>query len=136
TGAELLQSTLNKLGNAVSVRRQGLTYLIGVQAKSGVPESAARLANAVANAYIAAQLEAKIDAALKARELIRGRLQAASAAVAASEVAVDGFIDDNINSIVGETGRTDLRELYADKTAASQARSSLVALVDLADQSL
>lgn len=136
TGAELLEATLTKLRNAVTVQRRGLTFVIAIQAQSGDPATAARIANAVARTYIAEQLEAKINSTLASRDIIQARISETSRAVADSEDAIDTFIGNNIAAIADETGRTDLEGLFAEVGTATRARAELTASLEHAGSSL
>ncbi len=136
TGEEALQSIVDRLRDAVSVQRRGLTFLISIQARSSSPETAARLANAIAEAYIREQLEFKVQATLASRDIIQGRIADASTAVARSEDAFDQFIDGNIRTITAETGRTDLLSLQQRLQELNQSRNTGMATVLSAETSL
>ena len=74
TGETALTNVLKKLRNALSVSRRGLTYLINVSMTAELPDTAAKLANAVAQSYVDTQVQNKIDAALAARNVLQKRL--------------------------------------------------------------
>ena len=64
SGQEALGVVLKKFGRAVSVRREGLTYIISVSVTSESPAKAAKLANALVASYIEQQVRSKISGAL------------------------------------------------------------------------
>lgn len=136
TGAAALQDVLANLRDAVSVQRRGSTYLIAVQVRSVSPARAALLANTIATAYIAGQLEAKIGSTLASRNIISGRIEEARDEVSKSEGAFDAFIDDNIEAITRETGRTDLATLRLQLEQINADRNRFASLADLASGSL
>jgi capsular exopolysaccharide synthesis family protein len=152
---QALSQALTRLRNSISVQRRGLTYLISVQARSGDPDQAARIANAVANAYIQGQLAAKVDSTLAARDLLQARIEDAQQAMIASDNAFNEFIDRNTalleedsnseaaqirrqidqleaarenSTRLAETVRTDLAEGDWDSLVASLGSEALVEL--------
>lgn len=136
TGEEAFRSVLVRLGDAVSVERRSLTFLIAVEARSGSADKAALLANTLAQTYIRQQLQAKIDATLASRDIIQARIIDASATVAQSEQAFDTFIDANLDRISAETGRSDLAVLKQEIETLAQSRSQSAAVAELAEQGL
>jgi succinoglycan biosynthesis transport protein ExoP len=85
TGEQALQSVVGKLWNAVSVQRNGYTYLISINVESHDPQKAATIANTVARTYISEQLAAKVSSVLVSRDTVQGRITEASKAVSISE---------------------------------------------------
>lgn len=136
TGDEALQSVMAKLRESITVQRRGLTFMLAIQARSPDPTTAARIANAVAAAYIKVQLDAKIRSTLASRDIIQSRIAGASGAVAESEGAFDKFVEDNIDTITEETGRTDLAALRAQLKEIGASRARDVAMTDLVQRSL
>ena len=136
TGEEALSAVIDKLRDAVTVQRRGLTFLIAVYARSGRPHFAADIANSLTKYYIQQQLEAKVASTLASRDIIEARIANANAMVAQTEGAFDGFLDLNLSRISDLTGRTDLEQMRSeiDTIIASRAQSSAAA--DLAEQSL
>lgn len=136
TGDEALQSVMAKLRESITVQRRGLTFMLAIQARSPDPATAARIANAVAAAYIKVQLAAKIGSTLASRDIIQGRIAGASAAVSQSEGAFDKFIEDNIDTITAETGRTDLAALRAQLKEIGVNRAREATVAELVQRSL
>jgi len=111
SGEALVQGVLRRFGDAVSVRRVGLTYIISVSVESEDPDRAARLANALAETFIAAQVEAKVAVSLTARDALLGQSDAALQAVSDSEDALDTFIEVNLAELEAESGLSEVAEL-------------------------
>ena len=72
-----INGTLERLRNAVSAQRRGLTYVIAVGVGSRDPEKSARLANALTGAYIAEQLASKVKLVQTSRDILQARIEAA-----------------------------------------------------------
>ncbi len=99
TGAVLLNQTLGRVSNATHIRRRGLTYLIAVSASSTDPERAAVLANELSATYIELQVQSKVSAALGARDILQAQIDRARSTLAASEDALDLYIDRNFDQL-------------------------------------
>ncbi|WP_423068396.1 GumC family protein [Devosia sp. CN2-171] len=136
TGQDALSSIIGNLREAVTVQRRGLTYLIAVSARSGRPEFAAAMANAVARTYIAQQLQAKIDSTLESAKTLKSRMADASQTVAQSERAFDDFVDTNIQAISEATGRTDFSQMRDEITSLNDFRTQSSSVAGAAEQSL
>jgi uncharacterized protein involved in exopolysaccharide biosynthesis/Mrp family chromosome partitioning ATPase len=136
TGEEALQAVLKRVSSAVTVSRRSTTNIIALEGRSTDPNRAAEIANAWASAYIDEQLAAKIDRSLAARDILRVRLAEARAAIVRSEGALDEFIDDNLGTIVDETGRTDIANLRQNINETAAARERDEARTELAMASL
>ncbi|MFC3706143.1 GumC family protein [Devosia honganensis] len=124
TREETLHAAALRLDEVVSARRRGSTYLIAVNAAAPGPEAAARIANAVAETYIRMQVQSKVRSVLAALEVLEPRIANASAALAASESALDTFLDDNLERIAANSGRQDIVALKqaADARLGEQVR--------------
>lgn len=112
TGDQALGSVLTALKSAVTVNRNGLTYLISVGVVSKDPEKAAKLANAVTESYIKEQIGSKISSTLVARDTIQRRVAAANSAIIENEKSFDTYITQNIDRLekeVSSSGLTSLR---------------------------
>lgn len=136
TGDEALSVVIGGLRDNVTVQRRGLTFLIAVTARSGRPEFAARIANAVARTYIAQQLQAKIASTLDSAAILKDRMADASATVAESEGAFDRFIDQNLDAIGQSTGRTDFAQIRNEIDAQTSLRAQTASLTERANRSL
>lgn len=103
-----------RLEQAVTVRRRGLTYLINVSAKSESPETAALIANTLARTYIDLQVAGKTDAALASRDVIQAQIDGARAQLTQAEAELDQFIDNNLERLSSEISSEDFERLRAE----------------------
>jgi succinoglycan biosynthesis transport protein ExoP len=86
----------------LTVRRSGLTYVIGVNYESRDPQKAAAIANKYADLYLLEQLEAKFDATQQATDWLNSRLGQLRDQVVADEAAVQQYkIANNLLSASG-----------------------------------
>ena len=136
SGDDALKTIVDNLRDAVSVQRKGLTYLISVNAQSGRPDFAAKIANAVARNYIKQQLDAKVASTMASRDVIQARIADASAAVATSENAFDNFVDENLDRISEATGRSDFASIRTEIEQVTSRRAEDTAIADSAQKSL
>lgn len=133
--AALVNDTLQSLQDAVDVRRRGLTYLVGISVLSQSPQKAALIANAYAKTYIERQVGAKTEAMIVARDVLRRQTDTAQADLAASERAVNGFIETNLSRLEVESGDptiADLRQRLSDAKRAQAASSARIATAEAA----
>jgi len=130
TGEQAVNQTLTKLRNAISVQRRAATYLIALQVHSESPTKAAELANALADAYIKDQVTSKVSGALASRDILQTRIVEARQAILASEGSFDDFIRTNMDTIVRDTGRTDLANMQTQLDTLSSQRTSSAQLAD------
>ena len=122
--AALLAGTMGRLNDAITVRRQGLTYVLNVSVTSKSPERSARIANALVETYIDLQVKSKVDLALGSRDLLQLQVDSSRQSLADSEDNLDRFIQSNIEQIRLETGETELSTLSARLNELEAARLS------------
>ena len=123
SGDELLAKVIKNLQTAVSVKRNGLTYLISAGVQSEDPQKAARLVNALTDAYIREQIGSKVSSTLIARDTLQKRVTAANAAIAENEKSFDAFIDQNLQRIQDQSGgNLAIGELRSQLEQINQAR--------------
>lgn len=135
-GDALLNATLSKLRDALSVRRRGQTTLVEVAMTSADPMRAAELTNTLIDVYVARQVRSKTEGYIAATEVLSRQLDTAQAALASSDDALARFIDDNLDRLETESGsaavarlRARLEALNADRLAATaRAEQSSLAL--------
>lgn len=132
----LVKATLQRLQDAVDVRRRGLTYLIAISVSSATPQRAAELANAYARVYIERQVATKTESTITARDVLRRQIDTAQQELATSEAAVNGFIEDNLARLQDETGDPAVAALRARLDAAKAARSQTRARIASAETAL
>ena len=116
-GNEEVQAIIDRLREAISVRRKGLTYLIEIGITSASPEKAAILANALAAEYITRQIQNKVQRTILARDILSRQVNVAKIELESVEGQVDTFLTDFIDDFVRQTGREDLRALQLDLDA-------------------
>jgi len=123
---------MTRLAKAVTVRRQGLTYVLNVSVTTKSPERSQRVANALVQTYIELQVQSKVDLALGSRDLLQSQLDASRQSLAASEENLDNYIQSNIDQIRQETGDEQVDrlsslvfELEAQRLSSAQAQSAL-----------
>lgn len=114
TGDALLNALIIRFQEATTVRRRGLTYLIAVEVTAEDPERAARLANTIAEVYIEAQVQAKVTSSLQARDILQAQINAARDAVAASDLALDRFIETNLAELEADASSPELARLRSE----------------------
>ncbi len=117
----LLTGVMRRLARAVTVQRQGLTYVLNVSVTSESPVRSARVVNALVDTYIDLQVQSKVDLALGSRDLLQSQLESARQSLAASEDNLDTYIGANIDAIRAETGDAALGQL-SDQVAALEDR--------------
>ncbi|MCV0428495.1 MAG: AAA family ATPase, partial [Roseibium sp.] len=136
SGEEALGKVLQTLKDAVSVRRQGLTYLIAVEVRSENPQRAAALANAISETYIRNQIELKVVGAIAARDVVQRQIQQAEAMVVTAEANFNDYIFDNINTFISETGRADFGTMRDRIQAIGLERTDAETRLSILDQTL
>lgn len=114
SGEGLLGETVDRFQNAVSVRREGLTYIIGISVTSSDPAKAARLANAIGSAYIDQQLQSKISRTLSSRNSIEAQLNQANSSLVESERGFDSYLTQNLDRIEKESASPKIAQLRSE----------------------
>ncbi|WP_083198121.1 GumC family protein [Pararhizobium polonicum] len=136
TGDEALSRVLNAFKSAVTVNRNGLTYLITVGVVSTDPAKAAKLANAMSETYIKEQINAKVTATLTNRDTIQNRVAAANAAIVENEKNFDSYITDNIDRLEKQTNSLGLTNLRAELEKVNSERATELSRIDTLQRSL
>jgi exopolysaccharide transport family protein len=98
------EHVVDTVRSRLSIRRVGLTYVMGVSFTSPSPEKSARIANAFAQNYLLEQLEAKFEATRQANEWLNSRLDDLRGEVIQSEAAVEQY--RNANNLLSASGAT------------------------------
>jgi polysaccharide biosynthesis transport protein len=101
---ELSRRAIAAFKDRLSIKRVGISYVIGIGFESNNPDHAAKIANEIADAYIVDQLEAKYEATRRASTWLQDRIKELRDQVSAAERAVVEF--KTKNNIVS-TGGTD-----------------------------
>ncbi|KFC62689.1 Capsular exopolysaccharide family protein [Devosia sp. LC5] len=126
TAEELRQVAIGKLQDAITVERQGTTYLITISAYANAPAKAANIANMMAEKYIQSQLQSKINGVLSGRNVMEQRVTETRTGLVAAERSFNDFIISSARTIAEQSGRTDidqmrieLEKIVSDREAAS-----------------
>ncbi|QFY62437.1 AAA family ATPase [Rhizobium grahamii] len=90
-GSHIEGRVLDAFREAVRVRREGLTYLIGVSVTSADPAKAAKLANLVTDVYMKKQVEAKVAGTITARNSLQHRVTEARELLSEYETKLEAF---------------------------------------------
>jgi polysaccharide biosynthesis transport protein len=136
TGQEALGIVLKNLTNSVSVRRDGLTYIIAASVTSRSPEKAARLANALVDAYIQQQLQSKVTQVVAGRRSLQVRANEANDALIASEKQFNQFIDSNLDRVEKESGSSEISQIRQELERIKKEREDSSGRMELAQLSL
>lgn len=121
----LVAAASRKLENATDAKRQGLTYLIEVSARSADANEAARIANVMARAYVDLQVRSKTEAVLASRDVLQNQIDWARTQLEESEVGFDTFIDQNLDRLDPEAKDEQLSQLRKQYTAARDSSLTL-----------
>src|SRR6516225_3770869 len=92
---EATRAALEVLSKNLAVKRVGVSYHLSIQYRSGNPNRAAQIANAIAEAYIAEQLEGKYDSTRRATQWLQGRIEDLNQKQSLAERAVVDFKKQN-----------------------------------------
>jgi capsular exopolysaccharide synthesis family protein len=130
TGREALGQVLDRLKNSTSAQREGLTYLLSLQATSSDAEKAAKIANVVADIYISRQVQAKVRSVLADRDIIQEQIEQARRTVVDAETSFTDFIFGSIDRIVSITGRTDLSAMTDELAKLTRESNQLSAQIE------
>ena len=126
TGLHLLQATLGRFNDALSVRRRGLTYIVGVSFTSQTPARAAEVANAHAQTYIRRQLDAKVQDALAGRDILQAQLDLARGQLAATDGAFSDYVTNNLDRLIAEAGSAAVETLRDQMMGAADAKVEMI----------
>ena len=84
-------ASIDKLLGTTSVRRNGLTFVIAIRARTRDPVLSAAIANEYADQYVLNQVQSKFDSSQMLNTWVAERLDELRQEVATAEEAVDGF---------------------------------------------
>lgn len=136
TPQQLQKFAQGALRSAISINRQGATYLIEVSARSSTPEKAALLANTMARMYVRAQLQSKVNSVLTGRDVLAERVNETRAELVSAEQAFNDFIISSAATIAESTGRTDLDQIRLQLEGLVLTRERIAAQLELAQTGL
>ncbi len=135
-GEEALSRVLNSFKSAITVSRNGLTYLITVGVVSKDPAKAAKLANSMSDTYIREQINAKVSSTLIKRDSIQKQAEAANAAIVENERNFDSYITGNIDRLEKQANSSGLTTLRAELEKVNQDRAAELGRIDSLQKSL
>ncbi len=136
SGEEALSRVLNSFKSAVTVNRNGLTYLITVGIISTDPAKAAKLANSMSETYIKEQINAKVTATLTNRDTIQKSAEAANDALIENEKNFDSYITGNIDRLEKQPNSLGLASLKAELEKVNNDRTAELSRIDTLQKSL
>jgi uncharacterized protein involved in exopolysaccharide biosynthesis len=128
------ETVFQKFQSAVSVEREGLTYVIDVAVKSHDAAKAARIANAVVEQYIARQASQSTTANTDVTTALNARIAVLQTDVSNAEQAVEAFKAKNgiYDTTTGGTLQSQVDALSAQVLAAQDALNQAQVKVDQA----
>jgi capsular exopolysaccharide synthesis family protein len=118
TESSLIQHALESFQRKLSVKRVGLTYIVGMSFDSIDAERAAQILNTVAEAYIAHQMDAKYKFTLQDETWIKDRLSELSSKASSAQKAWEDYYK-NRKDIAGSADTVD--ELVAAAESSTSA---------------
>jgi capsular exopolysaccharide synthesis family protein len=89
--SSVMRRAVDSFQRKLSVKRVGLTYIVGTSFESSDPQRAAQILNTVAETYIAQQMDAKYNSTLRDETWIKGRLSELSAQKSAAQKALEDY---------------------------------------------
>jgi succinoglycan biosynthesis transport protein ExoP len=110
--SEATKVALTVLSKNLLVFRVGASYNLSIQYRSGNPERAVQIANALAEAYIAKQLEVKYDPSKRATQWLEGRIKELNEKQKVAERLVIDFKKNN--NVITADGRLMSEQQLAD----------------------
>jgi polysaccharide biosynthesis transport protein len=93
--SEATKAALRALSKNLSVARVGWSYNLSIQYRSGNPELAAQIVNAIAEAYITEQFEGKYESTRRATKWLEGRIEELAEKLKSAERLVLDFKKNN-----------------------------------------
>lgn len=116
-GEELVAEVVKRVEKAVSVEREGMTYVISVSFTSREPQKAVVLANALTKTYIEQQLQSKVSGTLASRNIVQAQLGQANDAVVRGERKLDEYMEQNLAKLQELSGSDEIKRLREEMDA-------------------
>jgi capsular exopolysaccharide synthesis family protein len=132
TEATAMRYALQSFQRKLSVKRVGLTYIIGLRFESIDPERAALILNTVAETYVTSQMDAKYNFSLRDETWIKNRLNELSSHASAAQKALADYYK-NRKDIAGSADTVDADAASSQST--TQTQSALRELAAAAESS-
>ncbi|MDJ0930990.1 GumC family protein [Breoghania sp.] len=116
---------VKNLGKALTVKREGLTFVVSISVESREPEKAAKIAEAIAHSYLADQKSQKETSSVELMEQIDKRLISLRERLQKAESAVQKFKEKNGLQSTGTSGLLINQELGDLNTQLTEARAEV-----------
>ncbi len=105
TQSSTMQYALESFQRKLSVKRSGLTYIVGISFESVGSERAAWILNTIVATYIAQQMDAKYNSSLQEETWIKDRLNELSNQASAAQKALEDYRKEMADSAISaDTG--------------------------------
>lgn len=130
------------LQQRMTVKRQGLTYVFQVGARSTSALKSAQIANAIADAYIQGEIEAKYETTRRGSRWLESRIDQLRAEAAAADRAVQQYksannIVDTSRGLLSEQRLSDVNtQLASARAATAEAKARLDRINQVRRQSI
>ncbi|WP_243394463.1 GNVR domain-containing protein [Yoonia maritima] len=111
SGTELINLTLLRFNDALSVRRRGLTSIVAVEATTSDPALSASIANTHAAMYIQDQVASRTKMSIASRDVLQSQLQNTRGRLEQSNDALRNYIESNVIRMADETGNRELASI-------------------------
>lgn len=111
SGEVALNRVLNRVREAVRVRRNGGTYLIAISVTTQDPVRSAQLANLIAELHTRNQVAEKSAQVRFVRDTIASRIEEGRVGMERTEARLSDFFLTATELAIAETGRTDLQRM-------------------------
>jgi capsular exopolysaccharide synthesis family protein len=119
TEATAMRYALESFQRKLSVKRIGVSYIIGLSFESIDPERAALILNTVAETYVTSQMEAKYNSSLRDETWIKYRLNELSSHASAAQKALADYYK-NRKDIAGSADTVDADAASSHSTTQTQ----------------
>ncbi len=121
TKASAIRYVVESFQSKLSIKRLGLTYIVGISFESADPERAAQIANTVAETYMAQQMGAKYNSSLQEETWTKDRLNELSNQASSAQKALEDYKKETADSAVSVETQGTLRELVAAAESSTNA---------------
>ncbi|RPE62928.1 capsular exopolysaccharide synthesis family protein [Pacificibacter maritimus] len=116
----LMNASIRRVKDAMSVRRRGLTYIVSVDVTTSDPKLSADVANAHAQTYIEDQISGRSDVSIASRDVLQSQLETARQSLSASNNSLREYISENLTRLAEESGNATLLQIGEQLQALGQ----------------
>lgn len=121
----LMNASLSRVKDAMSVRRRGLTYIVSVGVTTSDPKLSAMVANTHAQTYIEDQISGRSNVSIASRDVLQSQLEAARKSLSESNDSLRDYISENLTRLAEESGNDRLLRIGEELKALNQPSSTL-----------